>query len=64
MENLKDWIYYLYDIIKPILIITLGILACCFLANGIYHYAIEIDESKLSDIRYCPSCGIDLINVY
>ncbi len=46
-----------------------GCLKICFLFLGIscfmlvsFYFSVKIDENRLSDLRYCPSCGIDLIN--
>lgn len=51
---------YLYDILKICLVIA-GI---SFLLSGFVFFTIKIDESNIDKTRYCPSCGIDLINKF
>jgi len=33
-----------------------------FAITGATFFLIRIDECKLEETRYCPSCGIDLVN--
>lgn len=33
-----------------------------FFVTGSTFFLIRIDECKLAETRYCPSCGIDLVN--
>lgn len=50
MDKIKEYL--------NIFLICVGII-CCFFA--IVFFVIQIDNSNLSQIRYCPNCGIDLI---
>ena len=54
IEIIKE---YIDDIFK----ILIGILICMFLISGIINYNIKINESKLDKLRYCHSCGVDLL---
>lgn len=49
------------DIIKDFLIIALAVCGCAFLLSGFVYFTIKIDETKISETRYCPACGIDLV---
>lgn len=62
MENLKDWFNVIFELLQPLLKIFIYIALIGFLVSGLSYFLFKIDESKLGDIRYCPSCGIDLIN--
>lgn len=49
------------QIVRDFLIIALCVCACGFLINGMVYFVIKNDESKIEKTRYCPSCGIDLV---
>lgn len=40
-------------------------LLCCsivlFCLYGFVYFFINVEESNILNIRYCPSCGIDLL---
>lgn len=61
MENLKDLFNYFYELLKPILLIGLMVVGILVLFNALVFFAIEIDKSKIDKMKYCPSCGVDLI---
>lgn len=61
MEYLKDFFEGIYELLVPLLKLIFMIAAIGFLVSALVFYTIQIDESKLNKIRYCPSCGIDLI---
>lgn len=47
--------------IKDIFIITALFFCSLFFLAGLVYFIIEIDESKIEETRYCPNCGIDLV---
>lgn len=47
--------------IKDIFIITALFFCSLFFLVGLVYFSIEIDESTIEKTRYCPNCGIDLV---
>lgn len=44
------------------LLITFTIAVFAFMClNGCMFFLLEIEKSNLSEIRYCPQCGIDIL---
>ena len=48
-------------LVKDFIFIVVGVLAVSFFFSGFLYFMIKIDETKIAQTRYCPSCGIDLI---
>lgn len=47
--------------LKEYLIIVLILFGCAFLLSGFVFFTIKIDQTKIDETRYCPNCGIDLV---
>lgn len=52
---------YFIKNLKEASIIAFAIFGCFFLFSGFVFFTIKIDETKISETRYCPVCGIDLV---
>lgn len=63
MQNLKENLEGLYEILEPLLKIIIALAIIVFLLNGFVYFSVKIDTSRLGDIRHCPSCGIDLLEL-
>ncbi len=63
MHNLKENLEFICEFLKPILLIAIMVSLTGFLLSGFAYYTIQIDNSKLNEIRHCPQCGVDLINL-
>lgn len=63
MNNLKENLEGLWEFLHPLFKILIAFTTFFFLLTGVSYFAIKIDTSKLSEIRHCPSCGIDLIEL-
>lgn len=63
MNNLKENLEGLWEILQPLFKIAISVVIFGFLSTGIFYFTIKIDTSRLGEIRHCPSCGIDLLQL-
>ena len=63
MNNLKENLEGLWEFLYPLFKIFIAFATFFFLLTGITYFTIKIDTSRLGEIRHCPSCGIDLLQL-
>lgn len=51
-----------FDTFQDFLSIFNGILLSSVLLIAFSYYLMKIDSTKIQEIRYCPSCGVDLLS--
>lgn len=57
---MKDFLNF--KTIKDCLIICVCVVSIMFFLNGICYFVDKIDSSNLEEMRYCPKCGVDLLD--
>ncbi len=51
----------MFDKIKNCLIIVFLLVGIFSFINFLFYTCIKLDETKINETRFCPSCGLNLV---